>query len=88
MDYDYISYIDIAYDYLYLSYRCLLLCSSRLYLSITTVYSLLYMGLFVLEGGYGVKWGQARGAGDPGPGFDYRNTLQIIDLFVKFVFCE
>ena len=88
MDYDYISYIDIAYDYLYLSYRCYLLYDSKLYLSITTVYSLLYTGLFVLEGGYGVKWGQTLGAGDPRPGFDYRNTVQIIDLFVKFVFCE
>ena len=65
MDYDYVSYIDIVYDYLYLSYRYYLLYDNRLYLSITTVYSLLYMGLFVLEGGYGVKWGPEARAWNP-----------------------
>ena len=39
MDYDYISYIDIVYDYLYLNYKYYLLYSSRLYIPTTTLNS-------------------------------------------------
>ena len=52
MDYDYINNIDIVYDYLYLNYKYNLLYSSRLYISITTISKEVYIGLFVLEGGY------------------------------------